>query len=80
MTTEEAKGLFALMGWQWEARGLAQGNNVRGKLDAAYQGLYEVFVAIYETYGVDECLTRYAELYLAWVAERPKERVHDRRG
>lgn len=95
VTTDEAKGLFALMNWQWIPLPLAEGNNKRGRMDDLYSGRYAVFVnevmvndkikgtesaTVYETYDVDKCLTRYAELYLVWVAEKPRERAHDRRG
>lgn len=44
MSVDEAKGLFALMGWDWTAMPLAGGNNKRGRLPEKYKGRYEVFV------------------------------------
>jgi hypothetical protein len=92
MTTDEAKGLFALMGWPWEARSLDGGNPARGRLPDPFKGRYEVFVnelmversskvdrgpltqpgevLHYEHYGVDLCLTRYAELYTEYIANK----------
>jgi hypothetical protein len=86
MTIDEAKGLFALMGWKWQELPLSKGNAARGQMDAAYQDLYEVFVnevmegimkhragpayqQNYEALALDRCLTRYAELYTACIAE-----------
>lgn len=85
MTVDEAKGLFALMGWKWEARALNHGNLARGRMPEPWQGRYEVFVnevmeaerkagapggfQQYENYNPARCLTRYAELYLEWMAE-----------
>ena len=86
MTTDEAKGLFALMGWQWQPTPLSLGNNKRGRLPQPWQGKYEVYVneimveksrgntderhTEYELYDVDRCLTRYAELYTDYIANK----------
>lgn len=98
MTTDEAKALFALMGWRWKPRPLAKGNNLRGRMpDIPWQGCYEVFVnevmaanvassfvgntySEYERYDVDRCLTRYAELYLEYIAngQRQEETLPER--
>ena len=92
MTLDEAKGLFALMNWEWAAFSLSGGNNRRGRLPHPFQGRYEVYVneimverreqlrkqigqqdpayAEYEHYDVDACLTRYAELYTEYIANK----------
>lgn len=88
MTLDEAKALFALMGWPWKSQPLSVGNNRRGRLPEKYKDQYDVFVNLlmvearrqlgkpdpayseYERYDVDRCLTRYAQLYLQWIAEK----------
>jgi hypothetical protein len=41
MTSDEAQGVFALMGWKWQELPLGKGNASRGKMDAEKQDEYE---------------------------------------